>query len=141
MVVDLHMVTEGACLREVDIRAVLVVFVQSMRIALNKPYGLFSQFTHESGLSWGTLGELHLPKGVSRVSTPPPAPASMTLQSRKGRVKNDAIKSAKGMGVKNCPSCRFSASSFIGAIAAGALTVASGSTVGFPTLLHVCSKL
>ena len=36
----------------------------NMLIALNKPYGLLSQFTHESGASWGTLAELRLPKGV-----------------------------------------------------------------------------
>ena len=40
------------------------MFNTSMLIALNKPYGLLSQFSHESGSSWGTLAELRLPKGV-----------------------------------------------------------------------------
>jgi 23S rRNA pseudouridine2457 synthase len=35
-----------------------------MLIALHKPYGILSQFTHESGSAWGTLAGLRLPKGV-----------------------------------------------------------------------------
>jgi len=35
-----------------------------MLIALNKPYGMLSQFTPEPGSQWRCLGELGMPKGV-----------------------------------------------------------------------------
>ena len=35
-----------------------------MMIALNKPYGVLSQFTPEPGSRWRTLAEFGLPKNV-----------------------------------------------------------------------------
>lgn len=69
-----------------------------MLIAINKPYGVLSQFTPEPGSPWRTLAEFGLPKGIYPLGRLDADSEGLLLLSDEGALNSRLLDPAQGHG-------------------------------------------